>query len=90
MSGVPHGGNGREFELMVEGGLTPMEAIVAGTANAAVNLGKDDEMGTVAKGKLANLVVVADDPLADVHVLNDQKSIKLVVKEGKVVVNRLL
>jgi imidazolonepropionase-like amidohydrolase len=90
MSGVPHGSNGREFELMVEGGLTPMEAIVAGTANAAVNLGRDDELGTVTRGKLANLVVVSDDPLADVHVLNDQKSIKLVVKEGKVVVNRLL
>jgi imidazolonepropionase-like amidohydrolase len=63
----PHGSNGHEFTLMVQwGGLTPMEAIVAGTSSAATLLGWDKQLGTLANGKFADLVAVPGDPLKDI------------------------
>lgn len=88
MPGVYHGGNARELELLVEYGLTPMEALVAATRNAAENLGLSDEIGTIEAGKAADLIVVDGDPLADIRVLQDLQCIKLVVKDGTVVVDR--
>ncbi|HEX5726813.1 MAG TPA: amidohydrolase family protein [Longimicrobiaceae bacterium] len=65
-----HGANGHEFTLMVEwGGMTPMQAIVAGTRNAARLLGWEDRLGTLAPGKLADVVAVAGDPTRDVRAL---------------------
>jgi imidazolonepropionase-like amidohydrolase len=85
---VMHGGNAKEFEYMVEYGLTPMESILAGTRNAAENLRLIDQIGTVEAGKLADLVVVDGDPLADIRILQNQSCIKLVLKEGAVVIDR--
>jgi imidazolonepropionase-like amidohydrolase len=66
----PHGANGHEFTLMVEwGGLSPMQAITAGTLTAARLLRWDARLGSLAPGKLADVVAVPGDPLADVHVL---------------------
>ena len=66
-SGVfPHGRNAHEFELMVELGMKPMDAIVAGTKNAAELLGLDKVLGTVEAGKIADLVAVDGNPLDDV------------------------
>lgn len=63
-SGVtPHGLNLRELALMVEGGMTPMQAIEATTRTAAELMGLDDELGTLGAGKRADLVVVEGDPL---------------------------
>jgi imidazolonepropionase-like amidohydrolase len=63
-SGVtPHGNNLRELALMVEGGMTPMQAIVATTRTAAELMGLDDELGTLEPGKRADLVVIDGDPL---------------------------
>lgn len=62
-----HGKNGHEFTLMVQwGGLTPMQSIVAGTMSAARLLGWDARLGTLAAGKLADIVAVPGDPLADI------------------------
>ena len=78
----PHGTNAREFQLLVEwGGLTPMQAIVAGTANSAKLLGWDDKVGTLAAGKLADIVAVEGDPLNNIR--NLQK-IVFVMKDGLV------
>lgn len=85
---VMHGGNAREFELMVEYGLTPMQAILAGTRNAAENLRLIDQIGTLEAGKLADIVVVDGDPLADITILKNLSCIKLVLKDGAVVVDR--
>jgi imidazolonepropionase-like amidohydrolase len=66
----PHGANGHEFTLMVEwGGLTPMQSIQAGTANAARLLGVDRLVGTLAPGKMADVVAVAGDPTRDIRTL---------------------
>ena len=63
-SGVtPHGRNLRELELMVAGGMTPAAAFEATTRSAARLLGVDNTLGTIADGKVADLVVVRGDPL---------------------------
>jgi imidazolonepropionase-like amidohydrolase len=63
-SGVtPHGNNLRELALMVDGGMTPMQALVATTSSAAELMGLDAELGTLEPGKRADLVVVDGDPM---------------------------
>ncbi|MBI4542789.1 MAG: amidohydrolase family protein [Gemmatimonadetes bacterium] len=78
----PHGTNAREFELLVNlGGLTPMQAIQAGTMNAATLLGMERDIGSLEEGKLADIVAVAGDPLADITRL---QRIEFVMKGGEV------
>jgi imidazolonepropionase-like amidohydrolase len=79
---IPHGTNGREFGLMVEwGGLTPMAALNAGTMNAAKLLGWEAKVGSLAPGKLADIVAVPGNPLADIHVT---ERVSFVMKGGVV------
>lgn len=77
----PHGDNAREFALMVEAGMSPMDAIRAATSVAARFLGVDDRLGTLEPGKLADLVAVEGDPLADIGRL---QAVHFVMKEGVV------
>ncbi len=77
-----HGRNGHELTLMVEGGMKPMEAIEAGTSAAAELLGRAD-VGRIAEGLLADLIVVEGDPLADIAVVERPA---MVVKGGVVYV----
>jgi len=65
-----HGANGHEFTLMVEwAGMTPMQAINAGTLNGAKLLGWDKRIGSLSAGKLADIVAVPGDPTRDIHAL---------------------
>ncbi len=77
-----HGRNADEFELMVRFGMTPMEAIVAATVNAADLLGLSSEIGTLEPGKSADLVAVRGDPLKDIKVL---KGVDFVMVRGEVI-----
>lgn len=77
-----HGRNADEFELMVEHGMTPVEALKAATVNAADLLGLSNEIGTIAPGKSADIIAVAGDPIADVRVL---KKVDFVMARGAVV-----
>ena len=78
-----HGANARELSLMMEeGGLSAMDAIVAGTKNAAECCLLGDQIGTLETGKLADILIVDGNPLADITVLEDIKRIT-VYKEGK-------
>ncbi len=70
------------IEGLVELGMTPAEAIVAGTKNGAIACRKLNEFGTVEKGKLADLVILDADPLADIHNI---RKIRSVVVGGQVV-----
>jgi imidazolonepropionase-like amidohydrolase len=79
----PHGRNAREFELLVTvGGMSPMQAIQAGTMNGATLLGMEHDVGSVETGKLADLVAVGGDPLADITTLQHPA---FVMKGGEVV-----
>lgn len=74
----------REMELLVAAGIPPIDVIKIATHNAAAFLGKEDEIGLVAKGMLADLVLLDADPARDI---NNAKAISIVIKNG-VVINR--
>ena len=79
----PLGQNARELVRMVEGGLTPMEGIVAATSNAAAALGLGD-LGAVIPGAVADLIVLDGDPLSEPAVLLDADRIRFVVQGGEI------
>lgn len=77
----PHGYNAKEFQYMVEGGMPMMEAIKSATIVNAEILGMKSELGSVEKGKLADIVAVEGDPLKDAKAM---MNVALVMKEGKI------
>jgi imidazolonepropionase-like amidohydrolase len=81
----PHGGNAEEFVYMVEGGMPPMEAIQAATVTTAELLNIQDRLGSIAPGKIADLIAVEGDPLADISRL---QHVSFVMKDGVVVESR--
>ena len=80
----PHGRNLMELSYLVDLGMDPMGAIVAGTRSAARLLGLDDQLGTLEPGKLADLVVCDGDPLSDIGVLGDPSNIVWILQGGAV------
>ncbi len=76
-----HGYNAKEFQYMVEGGMPMMEAIKSATIVNAEILGMKSELGSVEKGKLADIVAVEGDPLKDAKAM---MNVALVMKEGKI------
>jgi imidazolonepropionase-like amidohydrolase len=78
---APHGDNAKEFVYMVEGGMTPLTAIRSATEEAARVLGMAADLGTVEAGKLADLVGVPGDPLADIRQVT---KVSFVMKGGVV------
>ena len=81
---IPHGWNAREFKVLVEVGLSPLDAIRAATTNAAKLLGWSDQVGSIKPRMFADLIAVEGDPLTDVTVL---EKIKFVMKGGIVYQN---
>src|SRR5271170_6258878 len=77
----PHGENAHEFELMVQAGMPPMFVIQAATLNAAQLLRHEKELGTIAAGKLADVVAVPGNPIDDISVM---KRVSFVMKDGVV------
>jgi hypothetical protein len=72
----------RELELMAAAGMRPRDIIVAATKNAAVVMGRQDDVGTLEKGKYADLVILNADPLADIK---NVRQIFKVMKGGEFV-----
>ena len=86
-SAVPAGAwHARELEhLMTYLGMNSMEAIRAGTINAAFALSMQNEIGTIEEGKLADILVVNGDPIADIQVLQDPARLDVIMKDGEIV-----
>ncbi len=82
----PHGDNAKEFALMVEAGMPPMVAIQAATRTTAELLGIEDDLGTIEAGKIADIIAVSGDPLADITVL---QKVDFVMKAGTVYKSKL-
>ena len=78
----PHGLNAHEFGKMVDMGLTPLQAVQAGTVNASDLIGWADKVGTLEPGKFADLIAVDGDPIANVRTL---ENVQFVMKGGQVV-----
>ncbi len=82
------GSNGGELALYVELGMSPMEALMTATKNAAEALHLQADIGTLEAGKYADLVLVDGDPSEDIKVLEPRENIKMVMKEGRCYVDR--
>ncbi len=80
-----HGENAMELYYMSQAGISAMDCIVASTKNAARALGWDSKLGTLEAGKLADLIVVKKNPLADLRTLGDRSNIEYVMQGGKFV-----
>jgi hypothetical protein len=76
---LPGFGDQREIELLVEAGFTPVEAIKVATMNGATYLGKQDQIGSIAAGKNADLVVIKGDPSTKI---GDIEKVEIVFKDG--------
>ena len=82
--GFPHGIYGEELEFYVKvAGIAPLEVIRWATLNGAELMGRGDDLGTVTVGKLADLLVVDGDPIADISVLADRSRIVAIMKDGR-------
>lgn len=82
---TPYGENhAKELEIFVKhGGFTPMEAIVAGTRDSAYAVGLEGQVGEILPGRLADIIVVNKDPIADITVLRGGHNLSHVIKDGK-------
>jgi imidazolonepropionase-like amidohydrolase len=85
VSFFPHGDNSKELANYVRYGMTPMEAIVSATSTAATTLGMGKEIGTIEKGKLADILIIDGNPLDNIEVLCDRNKILSVMKSGRIV-----
>ena len=82
---MPYGElHANEMEIMVKyGGYTPMEAIVANTKENAFAVGLEGELGTIEAGKLADILILDKDPIADISILQKGRHLSTVIKDGK-------
>ena len=82
----PHGENGMELELMVQGGISASDVIVAATATNAAILGIEKKLGTIATGNIADLIAVPGNPLKEISLL---RRVEFVMQGGRVACSRI-
>ncbi len=81
---TPHGTNAKDIEYFVDMiGMSPMEAIQAATKYGGQIMGMGEELGMIREGWLADMLLVDGDPLSDVRILQDQKRLVAIMKDGK-------
>jgi len=88
-SADPHGNYAKEFEYYVKLGAKPLDVVRWATKNGADVMGRLNDLGTITTGKLADLLVVDGDPLADVTILQDRANLSVIMKGGAFVKNVL-
>lgn len=90
-AGVPYirqGDNAGELAMFVELGMKPMDAIIAATKTAAEAVGLGNDVGTIEEGKIADIILVDGDPVKNIRIFREEDKIKMVMKEGQIVVTR--
>jgi imidazolonepropionase-like amidohydrolase len=85
IGGLCHGHNAREFEYMVDAGMPALRAIVAGTSDAAQCIGLGGEVGFLAEGKIADLLLISGNPLVNIGILDKRDHIRLIMKSGDII-----
>ena len=79
---LPHDMGGWQFAIMIERGMRPMDAIRSATSVPAQHMGLSDDVGAIAPGRVADLVAVRGNPLADAKILRD---VAVVMQAGVIV-----
>ena len=79
---TPYAENGKEFAAIVKSGFTPMEAIKIGTINSAHLMKMSDKIGSLERGKFADVLIVEGNPIEDIGVITHKDHIKVVFKNG--------
>jgi len=84
---MPYGEmHAKEPEMMVRyGGYSPLEAIMACTRENAYSVGLENDVGVIEAGKLADIIILKHDPVADIRVLQERSNLSMVIKDGKIV-----
>ena len=85
-----HGENAQELERMVAFGMSPMDAILASTSSAARLIGLEEKIGSLQRGKAADLIVIEGNPLRKIELLRDRNRIAGVMKDGRFVAGPLV
>jgi imidazolonepropionase-like amidohydrolase len=80
----PHGQNAKEFKLMVDLGMAPFDALISATSADAELLNISQKVGTLEKGKLADVIAMPGDPTSDITAT---ERVSFVMKEGKIIRN---
>ena len=83
ISVAPHGDYWKEFKLYADAGVPNLDIIRWATKHPQQFIGVDDKLGTVEVGKIADLIVIDGDPLADISVMYDPGNVLAVMKDGK-------
>jgi imidazolonepropionase-like amidohydrolase len=78
---IPHGDNAMELVALVERGMTPLQALRAATVTSAELIGRQDELGRLQEGYLADIIAVPGDPTRDITVTRD---VCFVMKDGQI------
>lgn len=81
---IPHGNNLKELKNLVEIGMSPAEAIAAGTTEAAKFLGKK-RLGAIERGNIADLILVSGNPLSNIRLLSNSNNVLCVIQDGEIV-----
>jgi imidazolonepropionase-like amidohydrolase len=84
-SHYPHGSNAKDLEFNVKFGMSEMDALVSATKNAADAIGLGNQIGTITKGKLADVIVIDGNPLKDIKILQNKKRISKILKNGEII-----
>jgi imidazolonepropionase-like amidohydrolase len=87
--GWVHGNNAQEITCLTRAGMTPAQAILSATGHASECIGLDSEIGTITPGKKADLILVEGNPLEDVAILETGASIKFVMKDSQIYVDKI-
>jgi imidazolonepropionase-like amidohydrolase len=82
------GDNAVEMEYLTRCGLSTMEALMAATKICSEALGLEDQIGTIETGKLADILVIDGNPLDNITLLQNRDAIRMVIKDGVIVVDQ--
>lgn len=86
---ISHGNNLKELSYLVDIGMSPVEAIASATIEPAKYLGQENQIGSIANGKIADLVLVNENPLDDINSLVDSNNILMTIQDGVILKNIL-
>ena len=81
---ITHGRNLGELKYLVDVGLSPLEAIQAGTIEGAKFFNQENDLGSIEAGKIADMIIVKENPIDKIGALADNENVLTVIKDGEI------